>query len=148
DREAPFRNDGAEAQPDAADRALPASGVSIVAALRHGEDGPSTGPDRRSRAGAGPGRETARGSGRHPVGRPSEGRPIAAALIAPRHGRGGAKAAERSPSVPFIASTRRNRRPLAPEPGRLFEGAGDLKDAEVVAVAADDLDTNRQPVCG
>src|SRR4051794_13965985 len=39
-----------------------------------------------------------------------------------------------------------DRRPLLPDLGRLFEGVRELQHAEVVAVAPDDLQANRQSV--
>src|SRR5438094_9596723 len=41
---------------------------------------------------------------------------------------------------------RRKRGAAFPELGGLLEGVGELQDAEVVAVAADDLDADREPV--
>src|SRR5439155_14389336 len=43
---------------------------------------------------------------------------------------------------------RRKRGAAFPELGGLLEGVGELQDAEVVAVAADDLDADRKPFGG
>src|SRR5215472_5519244 len=47
-----------------------------------------------------------------------------------------------------LHSTERSGRPLATEVSCLLEGVGHLKDTEIVAVAAHDLDADRQSVSG
>src|SRR6478736_1761766 len=53
---------------------------------------------------------------------------------------------EREESRQRQGSHLRDRRPALPDLRRLVEGVGELQHAEVVAVAADDLDAHRQIV--